>query len=683
MRKVFVCILCGVLATAGTLFAAGQIDETPATTATAADTEVVLVGGRYTWTQNWLDAPTASQLGITQFSESPMLAAMVASGDLPPVDERLPNDPLVVAPYSEIGQYGGTLNVARMGPGDFGDMLRGRHGWLFRSDPSTSEVIPHLAKRVEASSDNMSLTIYLREGLKWSDGEPFTAEDIVFLYTYGFADPVVQDSWARGWTFDGELSEFVKIDDYTVRINFPSPVLPAIWKSHLNWYRSRHEMLFTAAHYMKQFHIDFNPDVEALAKEEGYENWVQLWDAAVETQPRQKYVQPEMGPWVMESRDSAGKHFVRNPYYFSVDTAGNQLPYIDRMEAEFFSDAEVAILSMMQGSIDIGGRLLTPGDFPLYKENETIGGYTVLEWMDTKPSRVTYAFNLTHEDPVKGPIFLDVRFRQAMSLAINREEINEFVFLGLGIPQQYTVHSGAEFYDPAWAEAFADYDPAESMGLLDEMNMTDRNGDGFREAPGGEEFVLLLTASTSSVLGAIGSGTTELVADYWREVGINVNYRVTSEDLDNELRLANQLDVVTWVAEHYMPSRQLVNRGFSRGGTGYAEPWDRWLAHGRWVAEGRVGDEPSLGVEPPAVWQTFMETVNNWVSATSDTEFSRIGREAWSQQAELLPVIGTVGYALRPIIITNKIHNVPETLPFAFETLVWMQTQPMQWFKTK
>ena len=221
-----------------------------------------------------------------------------------------------------MGEYGGTLRVARTGPGDYGDLLRGAKGWLFRADPSTSKVIPQLAKGFELSSDLRTLTIHLREGVKWSDGVPFTADDIMFLYTYGFADPDVKDSWSSGWTFDDELSRFEKIDDYAVRINFPQPVNPIIVKSHLNWYRSRQEFLFTAAHHMQRFHKAFNPNVEALAKEEGYENWVQLWNAAIEIQPPQRYTQPEIGPWIMESRNSAGKNMVRNPYYWAVDQEG-------------------------------------------------------------------------------------------------------------------------------------------------------------------------------------------------------------------------------------------------------------------------------------------------------------------------------------------------------------------------
>ena len=147
MRNALALFVALLLVSTGTLFAAGEQEEQPAgASAMAAGPEIVLISDRYTWARNWLEVPTASQLGITRFSEAPVLAARVQSGELPPVEQRLPDDPLVIGPFEEIGQYGGTLRVARMGPGDYGDMLRGAKGWLFRGDPSTNEIIPYLAK---------------------------------------------------------------------------------------------------------------------------------------------------------------------------------------------------------------------------------------------------------------------------------------------------------------------------------------------------------------------------------------------------------------------------------------------------------------------------------------------------------------------------------------------------------
>ena len=177
-------------------------------------------------------------------------------------------------------------------------------------------------------------------------------------------------------------------------------------------------------------------------------------------------MQPKLAAWVLESRDSTGKFSVRNPYFFAVDSAGNQLPYIDTFRAIFFADKQVAILNMMQGKVDIGGRLMDPGSFALYKQNEEVGGYNVREWQDTKTSRVIFMPNMNSTAPeVKGPVLFDKRFRQALSLAINRQEINEFVFLGTG-------HAGAvhgrlrapRSTTTSWSRSYADYDPGGCQG---------------------------------------------------------------------------------------------------------------------------------------------------------------------------------------------------------------------------
>ena len=438
-------------------------------------------------------------------------------------------------------------------------------------------------------------------------------------------------------------------------------------------------MFFTPAHVSSRYHAATNPDAAALAKEEGFETWHQALGEHLDMAPGQPYAQPEMSAWPMKSRDSSGIYMERNPYFFAVDTAGNQLPYIDKLEAFFYSDAQVALLDMMQGKLDIGGRLMNPVDFALYKDNESAGSYTIREWQDTKTSRVMYYFNLNHPDPVKSPVLRDKRFRQALSLAINREEINEFVFQGLAIPQQFTVHPGAPFYDPAWARSYADFDPERAQQVLDEMGMTDRDGDGWREAPGGEPFSLDMLVPTHSVLGAVGFSVSEVVREYWIDVGIKINYRHVSDELNGELWAANKLDLVVTAAEQYLHTQVHPLPNFEEA-LGYALNWNDWIDHRRWVAGGREGPEPPKGEAPDPEWLQYVEAREAWAAATAEDELNRTGSEVWAMTAELLPSIGTVGAAVRPILISNRVHNVPETLPFAFEALLWMQATPVQWF---
>ena len=474
---------------AGAAFAAGQeasTEDTAASASTMSGAEIVKIGGVYTWPKSWLEAPTASGLNITSFNEAPMLAQMVDAGELPPLAERLPDDPLVFEPYEEVGTYGGTLRVARLSPGDWGDMHRGHKVFPYRADPSTSEAIPMLFKAFDASDDGSVWTFHLRPGVKWSDGMPFTTADIMFAYDYIFKDSEIPHGTRNRFTVGGELARFEAVDDYTLRVTFAGAVSKLITMQMLNWTRIKQGDMFVPAHYMKEFSLRTNDNAEALAKEHGYENWIGHFMARRDMSPKQPFTMPELSAWTLDSRDAIGMHMVRNPYFWAVDTVGNQLPYIDRIDARYFSDKQVAILSMMQGKIDIGGRMMNPDEFPLYMQNQEVGDYRVLQWQDTKMTRVGYQFNLMHPEPVKRQVFSDIRFRRAMSVAIDCNAVNQFAFQGLATPTQMTIDPGASFADPAWAQKYAEYDPDQARMWLDEVGIEDADGDGTREGPDGK-----------------------------------------------------------------------------------------------------------------------------------------------------------------------------------------------------
>lgn len=645
--------------------------------------------GIWTWPEAWDRAVTADEFGISKFNEPPYLLDKVNSGELPPVEHRLPKNPLVIPPYEQVGSYGGTLTVAATSVNAYNDITHARIPNLFTDNPGVSEVIPDIAEAYELLDDNTRLVIRLREGLKWSDGHPFTAEDILFWYEHEIMHDEIS-VWARSfWLVDGEFPEITKVDDYTVEMKFAAPFRPTM--GLLNYWTSQQTNLFNPAHYMKQFHIDFqDPDyLDELAKEHGYDTWLAHYYAREDIYPSQKFTDlPVLGPWVLAERTTSGRIYERNPYFYAVDTEGNQLPYIDRLEVKIVTDREVAVLDAMQGGLDIAGFILSPAEFGMYMQNRDKGDYRVLAWRSGNSSEVTYAFNLNHKDEAKYELFNDVRFRQAMSLAINREEINQFVFQGMGTPTQVTVDPNTSYFKPEWAAAYSEFDPAESKRLLDSIGLK-KGRDGYYTFPDGSPLVVQLHVPSGSETGSVGfDEVNELVSEYWKEVGINTDYRVISRDLSGIRTTASEHDVTAWHADRmqelraYLPKLTLFE--LTGNAVRYANDWGAWHRYQEWLNSGMKGAEPgSQGVEPPQYVQEFLELKDSWYKAQSDEEYERIAQEVFDFYAENVWLIGTVARSLRPIIVTNRLRNMPEVLPYGDDNSFWRLAKPEQWYFTK
>lgn len=643
----------------------------------------VTFASEWTWPEYWAESQTADQQGVKEFHQSPMLDEAVKNGELPPVEERLPKNPVVRKPYQEIGQYGGTARVASTSPNAYCDITHMRIPNLFTSDTSVTKVISEVAESFELSDDAKKLTVRLREGLKWSDGHPFTTEDIRFWWEDEVLDKDIS-VWSKGfWILEGKLPEFKVIDKYAVEFTFPKSFQPV--KGMLNYWIVQQLNFFDPAHYMKKFHKKYNPDVEKLAKEEGYDNWLQLFYARRDIEPSQKYPEtPVLGAWMLESRSSTKKVYVRNPYYWAVDTEGNQLPYIDRLEVNIFSDQEIAVLDAMQGNLDFAGFILSPSDFAMYKANEDKGDYSVFAWRSANASQATYAFNLNHPDEAKREIFQDVRFRRAMSLAINREEINQFVYQGLATPSQVTVLPGTSYYEDWWATSYADYDPDQANQLLDEMGLK-KGSDGFRRRPDGEILTIALSAPSAGEAGNPGlDETNDLIAQYWNEVGVKTEFQIVSRELYHTRTSTGQHDVGVFHADRMQELRAYIpgaTKFEMSAELDYANEWAAWHSWKLWNENGQIGNEPSSkGWEPPQDVKDYFTLLDSWYAAQTNEEYKEIAKELWSFHAENLWLIGTVARPLSPVIISNRLHNVPEQLPFSDGTSWWRIAKPAQWY---
>ena len=625
-----------------------------------------------------LDAYTAATGdSIESWGEAPMLAEQVAAGELPPIEERLPAQPVVVQPLEAVGEYGGELAGPSTNPTCCGwDVLEMRLQKLLTIDTDLQTIIPNIAQAFEISDDQTTFTIHLREGHKWSDGEPFTTEDFRFYFEDVLGNSDLTPSPGGPWAVDGELPQFEVIDETTVRYTYaePRPTLSIALGSEVG------NRGFRPAHYFQQFHIDYNPDADELAAEQGYDSWVQMFNAKMTPYnftwnlgAEQDAYAPTLNTFVFVSEDTFGnKLYERNPYFFKVDTAGNQLPYTDTLRRILVEDLQVQDLKAIAGEYSHygWGTLLS---FPTYRENEEAGNYRTALAEYSRGNEYSIMFNFTTENLPLREIFWDVRFRQAMSVAINREEINELVYFGLANPSQTAMVPTSAFYEPWMTTNYAQYDPNLANQLLDEMGLDQRDADGFRMRPDGETLFLNFQVSVpEDAWQKIG----ELVTDYWNEVGVKTNYKLIEIGLYSELRNGNSVDMAAWGAD-------ILDIGEVANGLGNTRPhwgarasghlWREWLQ-----SDGEEGEEPPQEIQD--LWNLGEEFLD---APYGSAEWLDLGKEFFKKSFEGLYQIGTIQRPPQPLLFKTNLKNTPPndtTGQWSWSYRQWVMFMPEQWY---
>jgi peptide/nickel transport system substrate-binding protein len=358
----------------------------------------------------------------------------VKAGKLPPVDQRIPGDPLVIPVVEKIGSYGGTWRRAFLGPADANNYVRVVYDALFRFSPDGTKIEPKVAAGATPSADFKVWTIALRKGARWSDGEPFTAADILFWYKDILLNKDLMPT-VPGWmrNADGSAAVIEQVDDYTVRFTFKEPATLFLTAVANQDGSDRQYAMFQPAHYLKKFHPAYTPqeELDRMAREAGFKRWTELF--ATRAAPPENPDRPTMAAWVPVSRVSDPVFTLRrNPYFIGVDPAGNQLPYLDEVRFTYFADVQALNLAAIAGNFDMQARHILMTNYPIFKEQEKTGKYRVITWPAFGGSDAVLAFNLTYQaDPVLGELMATKEFRQALSVAVNRDEIKESAFLGL------------------------------------------------------------------------------------------------------------------------------------------------------------------------------------------------------------------------------------------------------------
>ena len=589
---------------------------------------------------------------IVRFSESPDLAKLVAAGSLPPIEERLPEDPMVIPVLEEFGKYGGTMRRAYLGPADTCNFWRISRTGLVRFSVDGFKVVPAIAKALERNDEATVWTATLRKGMKWSDGAPFTADDFVYHYEERILNDeltAVKPLWLK---VGADLGEVIKVDETTVQFKFPQPnfIFPEIVAQAdqaCGRGTAGPNIPFAPAHYLKQFHKKFNPDVDALAAKEGYSSWVELYIAKDQTAITPE--RPSTRPWVLKN-DFTVQRIVaeRNPYFYAVDGLGNQLPYINRVVFDLSENREVLQLKAIAGEIDFQGRHIALEDFTVLKQNEASGGYEVLTWPGFGGVDVRFAFNQNFQGP-EAELITNRDFRIALSHAINRSEINEISFLGLGISRQAVPAPGHPDYPgDAVASKFIEFDPDLANEILDGI-IPDRDGDGFRTLPNGDRLEIIIT-----VTGAFGAWPDVAVqgAEMWKAVGV----RAKADEVVRSL-----LETRTQAGEHMVAVWNEDQTGFTFSAPTKSAPMDfgnvwgpLW---GLWISTN--GEK---GIEPPPEVKNIVELHRRGL-VVPETERREIAKEIYTKLVDQQYIIGVAGLSpmVQGVIIKNAdLVNVPD-----------------------
>jgi peptide/nickel transport system substrate-binding protein len=621
--------------------------------------------------------PAIPAFAQSALKEAPALADAVAAGTLPPLADRLPLNPMVVQPLDSIGQYGGDLRAALVGGGSL-NMMHRYQGYepLVRYTADFTGVVPNVAESFEANADATAYTFKLREGHKWSDGQPFTTDDIMFFYEDVLLDPELTVSAPTPLrTLAGDIAKFEKIDQTTFRIVFPEPngLLPL----RLAWANDDRSTR-TPRHYLEQFHIKYNPDADQIAKDRGLTGWVQLFQImsgiSVDGEIFKNKDMPTLYGWKIVQPIGESAEFTiadRNPFYFKVDTDGNQLPYIDRVTYAVMADNEVLLLKALQGEIDVLDQwIATPANRAVLYDGQQAGNYGFYTTTSTEPNEMVFQFNMTHPDPVKRALFQNKDFRIAMSHALDRQAIIDTVFIGQGSPAQPSIRPEDPLYNEQLATQYTAFDPARANELLDTL-MPNKDGEGYRLLEDGTRLTIVFEIDQARQTFV---DSFQLVLPMFRAVGIDTQMRSMDRSLWTvRVREGGDFDAtvhkfggnsgISAVLDprYYFPN---TTEAF------YAKGWQIWYNN---------PDSPDA-VEPGEETKRQFELYN---------EVRQTGDQARQQElmAEIIQIAADQFYAFGvtlPMdgygIVSNRIHNLAPTMPNSWGYPTPAPTNPEQYF---
>lgn len=599
--------------------------------------------------------------------QSPVLADLVKAGKLPPVHERTGPEPVVLQGVEGgSGTYGGTWHRVSPSTGDiFHVEYRLANPGLFRWSPLGYPIVPHLAVGMEESSDKREFVVHLRKGVRWSDGHPFTADDILFWWKYENNNSTVGNGLPIRWmVMAGGSTALEKLDEYTLRFRFQHPY--GNFREILASYSQ--VMMRSAAHYWRRYHPDLaDPaflagELRALGAGSAralYNDRLKRWD-----NPEA----PRLWPWILREVPTGTTYvFVRNPYYFAVDSQGNQLPYIDRLQIDVKS-AQTMGIGFTNGEVSMQDRHVRYENYTdlmtRQLENGAAAGFKVYHWYPASRSSWVLHPNLNRRvDPVhpdtagKAKLLADKRFRQALSMALDRESIVKAEFKGQVRPSQVEPGPQSVFHHQGLANAFIAHDPARANALLDELGLTGRDLDGMRTLPDGSTLTLHLNYTAFT-----GLGPGQFVVDDWARVGIRAIPKEMQFALFYTKRDAVDFDFMIWSSESDMfPLIKPALFAPVDAESYFAVKWGRWFSRGGLFDSEGLKDIP--GARGPSLDHPMRDAYHALgaaQAASSSDEQVRAFKKVLDIAADNLWTINIANSPPVVVIVNNDLHNVPK-----------------------
>ncbi len=599
-----------------------------------------------------------------QLKEAPQLAEMVKAGKLPPVAERVGQDPLVIKPLNEIGKYGGTWRGGFTGPADFWNGYRCCSGpdHLLFWDYTGDKVTPNIAKGYEMQDGGRTLVLHLRRGMKWSDGKPFTADDIVFWFEDIYRNKDLVPTPSAAMAINGKQGVVEKVDTYTVKFKFPEPyyMFPDMLAGSTDvggqaWRGALGLGAYAPAHYLKQFHPKYagQAEVDKKFKEAKFDSWVRMflfkndWSLNPEL--------PVLSPWkTVTPINTATWTLERNPYSVFVDTAGNQLPYIDRVVLTLGENLEVVNLRAIAGEYDFQARHLDLAKVPVFIENQQKGGYKLYLDPGDYGGDMIIKFNLSYEaDPEIAKWMNTADFRRALSLGIDRDQINETFWLGTGTPGS-VVPADSNKYNPGpqYRKLWATLDVKKANEMLDKAGLAKKDGDGYRLRSDGKG---RLRIEIMTLGGQFLQFTqiAEMIREQWKKIGIDLTVQEVERSLALKRTAANEQQLGAWNndgSEHLF-TFPLHVFPFEIATVASSGP-----LYAKWFQS--AGTQ---GKEPPARMKELMEKFKR-AYGVPEKERIELGKEVWKIAAEEVYIIGVIGMGPASMgvrVVKTNMGNIP------------------------